>query len=111
MKNTPLDVHLLEELSHLEYFIVKSPVNSPDFWKEWQEKFSRAYMSRIAVKKILKTKKPPYEEHSKYKAQILLYEDVLYYLETLKNIALNLRGIFTSDQNVELDDEDIDLDL
>ncbi|MEZ0361551.1 MAG: hypothetical protein ABWK04_06645 [Hydrogenobacter sp.] len=111
MKNIPLDVQLLEEVSNLEYFIVKSPVNSQDFWKEWQEKFSRAYMSRIAIKKLLKAKKLPYDELSKYKAQITLYEDVLYYLETLKNIAMSIRGIFMSDQNVELDDEDIDLDL
>lgn len=111
MKNAPLDVQLLEEMSNLEYFIVKSPVNTQDFWKEWQEKFSRAYMSRLAVKKLLKTKKLSYEDVSKYKAQINTYEDVLYYLETLKNIAMNLRGIFTSDQSVELDDEDIDLDF
>jgi hypothetical protein len=56
MKN-PLDIQLLEELSNLEYFIVKAPLNSRDFWKEWQDKFSRAYMTRIAIKKLLRTKK------------------------------------------------------
>jgi hypothetical protein len=56
MKN-PLDVQLLEELSNLEYFIVKAPLNSRDFWKEWQDKFSRAYMTRIAIKKLLRRQK------------------------------------------------------
>ena len=106
MKNPSVDLQILEELSNLEYFIVKSPVNTPEFWKEWQEKFSRAYMGRIAVKKLIKSKKVSYEELGKYKAQLSVYEDILFYLETLKNIAMSLRGIFMSDPNTELDDED-----
>jgi hypothetical protein len=95
MKN-PLDVQLLEELSNLEYFIVKAPLNSRDFWKEWQDKFSRAYMTRIAIKKLLRTRKTSYEEVSKYKSMLELYEDVLYYLELLKNLALQMRGVYSS---------------
>jgi hypothetical protein len=71
MKN-PLDIQLLEEHTNLEYFIVKAPLNSRDFWKEWQDKFSRAYMIRIAIKKLLRTKKASYEEVSKYKSMITL---------------------------------------
>ncbi|ADC89692.1 hypothetical protein Thal_1060 [Thermocrinis albus DSM 14484] len=110
MKN-PVDVHLIEELSHLEYFIVKTPINASDFWKEWQEKFSRAYMSRIAVKKLLKNKRLAYEEAARYRSLLQTYEDVLMYLENLKNLALGLRGVFPTGHNVELDDEDIDLDF
>ncbi len=111
MKNLSFDVHLLEEVSNLEYFIVKSPINTLEFWKEWQEKFSRAYMSKTAIRKILRSKRLSYVEVSKYKAQLNIYDDVLFYLETLKNLALSLRGIFSLDQSMELDDEDTDLDI
>ena len=110
MKN-PLDVQLLEELSNLEYFIVKASLNSKDFWKEWQDKFSRAYITRIAIKKLLRTRKTSYEEVSKYKSMLELYEDVLYYLELLKNLALQMRGVYSSEPDIEFDDEDIDLDF
>ncbi|SHK24832.1 hypothetical protein SAMN05444391_0434 [Thermocrinis minervae] len=107
-----LDVNLVEELSNLEYFIVKSPVVSKDFWAEWQEKFSRAYMSRIAVKKILRNKKLTYEEANRYKTLLQMYEDVLTYLEMLKTLSLSLRGVYPSPQDrIEFDDEDIDFDL
>ncbi len=106
-----IDVQLLEELSNLEYFIVKAPLNSKDFWKEWQEKFSRAYMTRVAIKKLLKNKKAAYEEVSKYRSMLDIYEDVLYYLELLKTIAFQIRGVYFSETNKEHDDEDIDLDF
>ncbi|MFN3814449.1 MAG: hypothetical protein ACK4SM_07500 [Aquificaceae bacterium] len=111
MKNVSFDVHLLEEVSNLEYFIVKSPINTPEFWKEWQEKFSRAYMSKTAMRKILRSRRLSYDDLGKYKVQMNIYEDVLSYLETLKNLALSLRGILSSDQSTELDDEDTDLDI
>lgn len=110
MKST-LDLNLMEELSNLEFFIVKAPVNSPDFWKEWQEKYSRAFVSRIAVKKILKTRKLSYEEMKRYRALLEVYEDMLFYLESLKRLALNLRGVIETTDSPEFDDEDIDFDL
>ena len=39
-----------------------------------------------------------------------VYDDVLKYLEQLKNTALSVRGIVTN-MGVEFDDEDIDLDF
>lgn len=110
MKNT-LDLNLMEELSNLEYFIVKAPVNSPEFWKEWQEKYSRVFMSRIGVKKILRTKKLTYEEIKRYKALFEVYEDLFLYLESLKKLALNLRGVLETNESPEFDDEDIDFDF
>ncbi|MEJ7619333.1 MAG: hypothetical protein WKI46_00755 [Aquificaceae bacterium] len=110
MKNT-LDLNLMEELSNLEYFIVKAPVNSQEFWKEWQEKYSRAFVSRIAVKKILKTRKLSYEEIKRYRTLLEVYEDIVFYLENIKRLALNLRGIFETSESPEFDDEDIDLDF
>ncbi|MCS7170734.1 MAG: hypothetical protein N3D14_05015 [Aquificaceae bacterium] len=110
MKNT-LDLNLIEELSNLEFFIVKSPVSSQEFWKEWQEKYSRAFISKIAIKKLLKTKKLSYEDMVRYKTLLEIYEDVVFFLENLKRLALNLRGVFETNENPEFDDEDIDLDF
>ncbi len=110
MKNT-LDLNLMEELSNLEYFIVKAPVNTQEFWKEWQEKYSRAFVSRIAVKKLLRTRKLSYEEIKRYKALLEVYEDIVFYLENIKRLALNLRGIFEANESPEFDDEDIDFDF
>ncbi len=110
MKNT-LDLNLMEELSNLEYFIVKAPVNTQEFWKEWQEKYSRAFVSRIAVKKLLRTRKLSYEDIKRYKALLEVYEDIVFYLENIKRLALNLRGIFETNENPEFDDEDMDFDF
>jgi len=108
MKNS-LDVKLLEELSNLEYYIVKAPVGSKDFWKEWQEKFSRVSMARIATKKLIKSDKIDYEEMMRYRSNLSIYEEVLQYLDTLKRLALQVRGCYS--QDFEFDDEDIDLDI
>lgn len=110
MKNT-LDLNLMEEFSNLEYFVVKASVNSPEFWKEWQEKYSRALVSRIAVKKLLKTRRLTYEEIKRYKALLEVYEDLILYLESLKKLSLNLRGVFEVNESPEFDDEDIDFDF
>ncbi len=110
MKNT-LDLNLMEELSNLEYFIVKAPVNTQEFWKEWQEKYSRAFVSRIAIKKLLRTRKLSYEEIKRYKALLEVYEDIVFYLENIKRLALSLRGIFETNGSPEFDDEDIDFDF
>jgi len=110
VKNT-LDLNLMEELSNLEYFIVKAPVNTQEFWKEWQEKYSRAFVSRIAVKKLLRTRKLSYEDIKRYKALLEVYEDIVFYLENIKRLALNLRGIFEANESPEFDDEDIDFDF
>ncbi|WP_448588242.1 hypothetical protein [Thermocrinis sp.] len=106
-----LDMQLFEELSNLEYYIVKTPISSKDFWKEWQEKFSRVYMAKVATKKLLKGKKMSYEEVSRYRSILAVYEDIQYYLEILKTLALQLRGVYSPEQDLEFDDEDIDLDL
>ncbi|MFN3599371.1 MAG: hypothetical protein ACK4VK_06530 [Aquificaceae bacterium] len=110
MKKT-LDLNLMEEFANLEYFVVKAPVNSPDFWKEWQEKYSRAFLSRVAVKKLLKTRRLSIEELKRYKALLGVYEDLMIYFESLKRLALSLRGVFEANESQEFDDDDIDLEF
>ena len=106
-----IDTGLIEELSNLEYFIVKSPVNTPEFWKEWQEKYSRAFMSKVAVKKVLKTRKLSYEDIKRYKALLDTYQELVEYLENIKKLALSLRGIYELTEETDQNDEDIDLDF
>ncbi|HIC96973.1 MAG TPA: hypothetical protein EYP11_01050 [Aquificaceae bacterium] len=111
MKNTSqLDMNLLEEMTQLEYFLVKKPISSPEFWVEWQEKYGKATLARIALRKISRTKRLSHEDYSKLRTLMGMYEDVLRYLESLKNIALNLRGM-PGNMGVELDDDDMDLEL
>ncbi len=110
MKNNSLDLNLLEEMTQLEYFLVKKPMNSPEFWTEWQEKYGKATLAKVALKKIARTKKLSHEEYSKLRTMMGVYDDVLKYLEQLKNTALSVRGIVTN-MGVEFDDEDIDLDF
>lgn len=106
-----LDLNLMEEFTNLEYFVVKAPVNSPEFWKEWQEKYSRAFLSRVAVKKLLKTRKLSVEDLKRYKALLGVYEDLMVYFESLKRLALSLRGVFEPSESPEFGDDDIDLDF
>ncbi|WP_457600200.1 hypothetical protein [Hydrogenivirga sp.] len=111
MKNkSSLEMTLLEELTQLEYFMVKKPMSSPEFWTEWQEKYGKATLAKVALKKIARTKKLAQGEYAKLRTMVRVYEDVIRYLEQLKNTALSVRGVVTN-FNVELDDEDIDLDF
>jgi len=110
MKNNSLDLSLLEEMTQLEYFLVKKPMNSPEFWADWQEKYGKASLAKIALKKIARTRKLSQEEYLRLKTMMAVYDDVLMYLEQLKNTALNVRGIVPN-MEVEFDDEDIDLDF
>ncbi len=110
MKKNRLDITLLEEMIQLEYFLIKKPMGSPEFWSEWQEKFGKATFAKIALKKIAKSRKLTQEEHNRLRTMMRVYDEVLKYLEHLKNTALSLKGV-VSNFNVELDDEDIDIDF
>ncbi|RLJ71567.1 hypothetical protein BCF55_1871 [Hydrogenivirga caldilitoris] len=109
-KLNSLDMNLLEEVTQLEYFLVRKPMSSHEFWAEWQEKFGKATLAKIALKKIAKTRKLSHEEYAKLRTMMSTYDDIIKYLEQLKNTALNVRGVVTN-FNVEFDDEDIDLDF
>ncbi|MDQ7038916.1 MAG: hypothetical protein Q9N26_06950 [Aquificota bacterium] len=112
MKNTnSLDIHLLEEMTQLEYFLVKKPMNSPEFWGEWQEKFGKATLAKVALRKISKTKKLSHEEYMKLRTMMSVYDEILRYLKQLKDTALSLKGVVPNYPNVEIDDEDLDTEI
>ncbi len=111
MKNTnSIEIELLQEVSQIEYFLVKKPINTAEFWEEWQEKYGKATLTKIALKKIAKTRKLTGEEYARVKAMMGMYDEIVRYLEDLKRTALSLRGVPTN-FNVEPDDEDLDFDF
>ncbi len=109
-KQSSLDISLLEEMTQLEYFVVKKPLNTPEFWAEWQEKYSRASIAITALKKIARMRKLTQEEYAKLRTMLMVYEDILKYLENLKNVALNLKGVYSS-FNFEFDDDEDEIDF
>ncbi|MFN7065379.1 MAG: hypothetical protein ACK4OF_04450 [Aquificaceae bacterium] len=106
-----LDLKLMEEFTNLESFIIKAPAFSQEFWKEWQEKYSRALISKIAIKKILRTDRLTTEEIKRYRGLLDMYEGLIAYFENLKRLALSLRGVYEHSESPGFDDEDIDFDF
>ena len=112
MKNAnSLDIDLLEEMTQLEYFLVKKPMNTPEFWGEWQEKFGKATLAKVALRKISKTRKLSHEEYTKLRTMITVYDEILRYLKQLKETALSLKGVIPNYPNVEIDDDDMEPEI
>ncbi len=112
MNKSNFEMKLLQEISDLDFFVIRKPIASPEFWTEWQEKYGKAVISKIALKKILKTQKMDREKRAIVRASIQAYDEILMYLERLKTTAFHLRGIYTGNTpNIETDEEDIDLDF
>jgi len=88
MKNpNSLDIHLFEEMTQLEFFLVKKPMNAPEFWAEWQEKYGKATLAKIALKKIARTRKLSHEEYGRLRTMMGVYDEILRYLEQLSSKA------------------------
>ena len=101
-----LELEILKELNDLEYYNIKSPLNSKEFWREWQEKYNKANLMRIALRSILRRKKLKRKDFYRVKNMLLRYEDIIKYLESLKNLALTARGYYGYYIEFEEDDED-----
>jgi len=105
------DLNLLEETTQLEYFLIRKPMNSPEFWGEWQEKYGKAVLAKVALKKIARTKKLSNDDYSKLRTMMGVYDEIIKYLQQLKDTALSVRGVVPNYPNVELDDEDLESDF
>ncbi len=111
MAKSNFEMKFLQEISDLDFFIIRKPIASPEFWSEWQEKYGKAVISKIALKKLLKSQKLDKKEMLKIKTSIKSYEEIIEYLERLKYTAFHLRGIYTGNTpNIETD-EDMDIDF
>jgi len=93
MARSNVEIKLLQEISDLDFFVIRKPIASPEFWTEWQEKYGKAVISKVALKKILKTNKMDKEQRASIKAAIQAYDEILKYLEKIKITAFHLRGM------------------
>ncbi|NPB07621.1 MAG: hypothetical protein GXN96_01680 [Aquificae bacterium] len=107
MKNPvrSLELELLRELSELDYYVVKTPLNSKDFWREWQEKYSKAHLTSIALRSLLRKKRLSRKEYLRAKDLLRKYGEILAYLESLKSVALSSRG-YSGGYFVEFEEDD-----
>lgn len=100
-----LELELLGQLEELNYYTISTPITSKDFWKEWQEKYSKANLVLIGLRDILRSKRLRKKDYLRAKSLVRKYEDIVKYLESLKNTALNVRGYF-SGYHIELEEDD-----
>lgn len=102
-----LEIELIKELSNLDYYNIKTPFTSKDFWKEWQEKFNKANLTKIALRNIMRTQKLSRKDYLRVKNLLKKYEDIIYYLNSLKATALSARGYMGS-YYIEFEEDDED---
>ncbi len=103
---TSLELELLSELDELNYYAISSPITSKEFWKEWQEKYSKANLVLIGLRDILRSRRLRKKDYLRAKSLIMKYEDIIKYLESLKDAALSARGYFGGYYIEFEDDED-----
>lgn len=101
-----LELELLSQLEELGYYIISTPITSKEFWKEWQEKYSKANLVLIGLKDILRSRRLRRKDYQKAKSLVMKYEDIVKYLESLKKAALNAKGYFGYYIEFEEDDEE-----
>jgi len=106
-KKNNLELDLIRELSEIDFYNVSAPLNSKEFWKEWQEKFNKANLTRIALRNILRERRLNGREYRRVKNLIKKYEDIINYLNALKVTALNARGSFGG-YFIEFDEDEED---
>lgn len=102
-----LELELLNQLEELNYYHIHTPINSKDFWKEWQEKYSKANLILIGLRDILRSKHLRKKDYLKARSLVKKYEDIVKYLESLKNAALSTRGYFGG-YYIEFEEDDDD---
>ncbi len=104
-----LELELLGQLEELNYYTISSPLTSKEFWKEWQEKYSKANLILIGLRDILRSRRLRKKDYLKAKSLVRKYEDIVKYLESLKNAALSARGYFGGYYIEFEEDDDEDL--
>ncbi|NPB06136.1 MAG: hypothetical protein GXO03_00875 [Aquificae bacterium] len=98
-----LELELLKELEELDYYVIKAPIGTRAFWREWQEKYGRARVTRIAIRHLLR-RRLPREEYRRARNLLKKYDELLHYLETLRAVASS--GPFAGSFFVEFGDEE-----
>ncbi|WP_457642830.1 hypothetical protein [Persephonella sp.] len=101
-KISSFEMLLTQELTNLERFIVKSPLGTNEFWSEWQAKTGEIIVTKAAIKRALRTykKQLSQEEIDRLSSMLEAFKEIANYLELLRQTALKIRGIETSEWDI-----------
>jgi len=103
-----LELKLLEELNKLERFVLKNPVDSKNFWKEWQTVYTNVKLTQIAIRSLINGGNLEKAELKELGRKLKVLKDVEQLLKGLKEVALQVKGysIFTPEEENEEGDFD-----
>ena len=103
-----LELKILEELNKLERFNLKNPVDSKNFWKEWQSVYTNVKLSQIAIRSLVDRGDLDRAELKELTRKLKTFKEVEQFLKELKEVALQVKGysIFTPEEENEEGDFD-----
>ncbi|NPA32663.1 MAG: hypothetical protein GXO04_03450 [Aquificae bacterium] len=104
-KRVFLEAEILRELSELDFYTISAPLNTKEFWSEWQEKYTRASLTRIALRNIARSRRLSRKELFRVRNLLRKYDDIIAYLNNLKLTALSARG-YGGGYYIEFGEED-----
>jgi hypothetical protein len=103
-----LELKLLEVLSKLQQYGISTPIDSKNFWKEWQKVFTQVKLSQVAIRSLLGSENLKTEEVDYLKRKLAELKEVENYLREIKEVALQVKGysFFTTEESEDNDDFD-----
>lgn len=106
-----LELKLLDEINRLQQYALKTPIDSKNFWRDWQSVFTDVKFSQIAIKTLLTAESLPKSEVEYLKRKLNLLKEVEGYLKELREVALQVKGysIFSTEGSEEGNDDIDDL--
>ena len=106
-----LELKLLDEISRLQQYALKTPIDSKNFWRDWQSVFTDVKFSQIAIKTLIAAESLSKEEVEHLRKKLNLLKEVENYLKELREVALQVKGysIFSTEGSEEGNDDIDDL--
>ena len=106
-----IELFLLEEINKLQPYALKTPIDSKNFWKDWQRIFTSVKFAQIAIRSLLEVENLPEPEEVYLNRKLKVLKEVENYLKELKEIALQIKGfsIFSPEESEEGNDDLDDL--
>jgi len=106
-----LELKLLEEINKLQQYAIKTPLDSKNFWKDWQAVFTKVKLGQIAIKTLLTGENLKAEDKKLLNKKLQLFKELETYLRELKSVALSVKGytLFSAEESEEGNDDLDDL--
>jgi len=103
-----LELKILDILSRLQQYGINAPIDSKNFWREWQKTFTHVKLSQIAIRTLLGGKNLDPKEVEFLKKKLSELKEVETYLREIKEVALQVKGysIFATEESEDNDDLD-----